>query len=147
MFALTIHSNKQERFKVGDEIRIHVSRKNTSEKPVPTAPTIPTAETSYKVFVEDADGHLAKETPFGRTLRTGKGEHGEETVTVAKSGLFRYLQPGETMNEEIVLNRLYDLSTPGRYTVYVQLRGDLDGSGKSNKLTITLVEASNEPVK
>src|SRR6185437_6267628 len=91
--ALTIRA-KQNGFKIGDEIRIEVVWKNISGKPVLTAPEIPTAETSYKVYVEDDKGSLAPETKFGRRIRTGKGERGEETVTVSESAPLRYLQPG-----------------------------------------------------
>src|SRR5438045_1244511 len=66
--ALTIHS-KQKNFRVGDEIRIQVAWQNTSDKPVLAAQVIPTAETSYKVFVEDDKGNPAAETVLGRRIR------------------------------------------------------------------------------
>ena len=145
-YALTIHG-KQSSFKVGDEIRIEVTWKNTSDRPILAAPDIPTAETKYKVYLEDEKGDLAAETEMGRRLRTGRGEQGQETVTVGQMGLLRYLQPGETMNEEIILNKLYDVSKPGRYTVRVQSQGEPDGFAKSNTVIITVTDSINKPAK
>jgi hypothetical protein len=139
--------SRQNNFKVGGEIRIEVTWTNTSDKPVLAARVIPTAETKYKVYVEDDKGNLAGETTLGRRLRTGKGEQGQETVTVFETAPIRSVQPGESVSEEIVLNKLYDLSRPGKYTVRVQSQADQDGSAKSNTLTITLTDPSNDRAK
>jgi hypothetical protein len=87
-FALTIRG-KQNTFKVGDEIRLQISWKNTSDEPVSFAPVIPTAETSYKVYVEDEKGNSAPETKFGRRIRTGKDGPEHETVIVFETAPIR----------------------------------------------------------
>jgi hypothetical protein len=138
-YTLTIRA-KQNTFKVGEEIRINILWKNTSDQPVSVAPVIPTAETSYKVFVEDEKGNLAAETKLGRRLRTGKDEAGQTTVSVFETAPIRSVQPGESLNEEVVLNKLYDLSKPGKYTVRVQSQSDLNGSAKSDPITITITD-------
>jgi hypothetical protein len=138
-YTLTIRG-KQNSFKVGDEIRVAVTWKNTSGQPVLNAPEIPTAETKYRVYVQDEKGVLATETKMGRRIRTRKGEQGQDTVTVTQTGPFKYFQPGETMTEEIVLNKVYDLSKPGTYFVRVQPQGDSDASAQSNTVMITLTE-------
>jgi hypothetical protein len=136
--ALTIRA-KQDEFKVGDEIRIEIALKNSSNQQFLVAPVIPTAEISYRTYVQDEKGDLAPETKYGRRLRIGKDEAGRDTVIVGESAPLRYLQPGESLKEEIILNRLYDLSKPGRYMVRVQAQSDVAGMAKSNAITITVV--------
>jgi hypothetical protein len=67
--ALMIRS-RQDNFEVGDEIRLEVIWRNTSDQPILAARDIPTAETKYKVYIEDEKGTLAAETKMGRRLRT-----------------------------------------------------------------------------
>ncbi|MCC7157776.1 MAG: hypothetical protein IT161_24560 [Bryobacterales bacterium] len=135
--ALSIRS-KQPEFRVGEEIAIEVTFTNTSEKPVLAAPVLPTAEVSYKLDVRDEKGDPVPETSYGRKLRAGKDDSGRETVTVFQTAPLRYLQPGESIKEQIVLNKLYDLSKPGAYTVQAQAQSDNEGKAKSNRFTITI---------
>jgi hypothetical protein len=137
---------KQSGYKVGEEVRIQVSWKNNSDQPIFYAPEIPTADTSYKVYVEDDKGNPAPETSLGRRVRTGTDEFGHTTIRVFKTAPGRTIAPGESVSEEIVLNKLYDLSKPGRYAVRLNGRDDPDGSSPSNTLTITLTDP-NEPKK
>ena len=136
-YALLIRS-KQPEFKVGDEIAIEVTFTNTSDKPILAAPVIPSAEVSYKLDVRDEKGDPVPETSFGRKLRTGKDDSGRETVTVFRTAPLRYLQPGESIKEQIVVNKMYDLSRPGTYTLQVQAQSDDEGRAKSNRFTITI---------
>jgi hypothetical protein len=138
-YSLTIRS-KQVLFKIGDEIRIEVVWKNTSNRPVQGAPVIPTAEANYIAYVEDDRCNPATETRLGRLNRTGKDESGRETVTVGQSAPIGWLQPGEPMTEQIVLNKLCDLSKPGRYSVRVQMRTGSVGAPKSNAITIQITD-------
>ena len=62
---------------------------------------------------------------------------GETTVIVA-SVATRYLQPGESKKDEIILNKLYDLSKPGKYTVQVLGLDDVRRTVKSNTITVTI---------
>ena len=136
-YRLSIGS-KQLEFKVGDEIVIEVTFTNPSDKPVLAAPALPTAEVSYRLDVRDEKGDLVPETSFGRKLRTRKDNSGRETVTVFQTAPLRYLNPGESIKEHIILNRLCDLSRPGTYIVQAQAQGDDEGSARSNKFTIVI---------
>jgi len=137
-YALSIRA-KHDEFRVGEEIRIEIVLKNISAQPLLAAPVIPTAETSYRAYVQDEKGNSAPETRLSRQLRSDKDEAGRETVTVFETGPVGYLQPGESTKEEIILGRLYDLSRPGKYTVRVQALRDVDGVAKSNPVSITVV--------
>jgi hypothetical protein len=135
--VLTIRANQSD-FKVGEEIRIEIDFKNTSDHQFLAAPEIPTAETSYKAYVRDDKDNLAPETRLGRRLRTGKDDRGQDALNTVTTGPLRYLQPGESIKEGIVLNKLYDLSKPGKYTVQVQTQVDTRGMAGSNKIMITI---------
>ena len=89
-YSLSIRS-KQELFKIGDEIRIEVVWKNTSNHPVQGAPVIPTAEANYIAYVEDDRGNPAPEMRVGRLVRTGRDEARRETVRVEKAAPIRWL--------------------------------------------------------
>ena len=88
--------------------------------------------------VEPGDARRAPETQLGRRLRTEKDELGHETVTVFETAPIRPVQPGEGFTEEIILNKLFDLSKPGKYTLRIQERSDIGGATSSNKTMITI---------
>lgn len=138
-YELTIRT-KQLEFKVGEVITVEITTKNTSEQPSLAAPALTTAEASYKLDVRDEKGETAPETEYERSFRPAKDHLGREiaTVTVVKSGPLRYLQPGETISEQIVLNKLCDVSRPGTYTIEAQSRSGGAGTQKSNRITITI---------
>lgn len=144
-YELTIRT-KQHEFKAGDVIAVEITIKNTSEEPAFAAPALTTAEAKYQIDVRDERGESALETAYERSLRPAKDRLGREieSVTVVKDGPLRLLQPGETMKEVIVLNRLYDLSMAGTYTAQVQVRGDDKDRPRSNQITITIKPKSPE---
>jgi len=60
---------------------------------------------------------------------------------------FQALRPGETREEDIVVTKLYDLSSPGQYSISASRRlGEITTDpnyklvAKSNTLLITIIE-------
>jgi hypothetical protein len=138
-YSLTIRANPAEA-KVGSEVRIMVTVRNISDHPVGILVPMKNLDDAvfyYKTYVREEDGALLPETQQGRKVRTGKGEHGEDVVTVS-SDLERILMPGGIQTHQILLNRLFEFRKPGKYSV--ELDRD-DGAGriaKSNIVTITI---------
>jgi hypothetical protein len=96
---------------------------------VPRSPDPSEAEMFYTVEVHNKDGKDAPETEYGQNVNT--------TGSVLKE----FLQPGETMKEDMILGRLFDLSIAGVYEVQLSRRipDDPDGGTvKSNKITIAV---------
>jgi hypothetical protein len=143
-FTLKIRA-KQAEAKVGSEIWIEIETTNTSSESFMIQAGNPPfwAEYRYKTYVRDEKGDLAPETKLGRIIRTGKDdEHPNGTVIWAGSGgVFRELRPGETAEkDEIILNRLYDLRKPGKYSVQVTAgpKDDPTKIARSNTITVTV---------
>jgi hypothetical protein len=138
-YTLTI-VNKTATGKLGSEIRVAFVLRNESPQSLRVsvqAKALKDICTDYHIYIRDENGHLAPETKFGRRSRTGKDDPGETTVIVGGLGL-RDLQPGGTQAYEVILNDLYDLRQPGKYTVQAQGLDDNGTLVKSNTITLTL---------
>ncbi|HKW58073.1 MAG TPA: hypothetical protein VJN42_12015 [Candidatus Acidoferrum sp.] len=147
-FSVTVKTS-QDNVKAGSEIGIRIILQNTSATDLSMARSngVSQGESHYLIDVRDSSGLTAPETEYERRI-TGK-ENGKRTV-IYGSDIFFTLKPHETLEDEALLNKLYDLRRPGKYTVQVsreipkQLGG---GTVKSNILTITVVEPTPEPPK
>jgi hypothetical protein len=137
-YALAIRASPAEA-KVGSEVRIMVTVRNISDHPVGIQVPMKNLDDGafyYRTYVRDEDGVLLPETKFGRALRTRKGEHGEDAVFVG-ADLELVLMPGGTRTHQLLLNNLFDLKKPGKYSVEVD-RDDAGRIAKSNLVTITI---------
>lgn len=76
-------------------------------------------ELDYHVIVRNAQGQEPPETKWGCRLHGKEGEGDAHDGVSIVSG---HLPPGEVLSEFTVLNRIYDLSVPGQYTVRVERR-------------------------
>lgn len=95
-------------------------------------------ETDYKVEVQDETSKRAPETNYGHKVRTGEDPPGQHTVIVGSSMTFE-VPPGGTVKNKILVNKLYDLSEPGRYEIHVERLDDAGGASiKSNATTFTV---------
>jgi hypothetical protein len=96
------------------------------------------AELDYEVIVRTLDGGELKETPWGRRL------HGKDPDNDAYSGwsIFSYnLLPGKMMKGTTYIDKIYNLTIPGRYAIRVERIGsDHRVIGRSNVLHITIVK-------
>jgi len=125
--------------KAGSEIVIKLAVKNVSrKKKTVTKSNGPLeAELYYKVSVRDAYGNAPKETRYQRQI-TGK-----EPVNIQRSTVYVTLAPNEALSDDMLLNKLFELDEPGRYTVQVtrEIPKELGGGlVKSNIIEITITE-------
>jgi hypothetical protein len=132
-FSVTI-GTAQEAVKPGSTVMVQILYKNTSDHAItlPRSPSPEQGEFLNVIEMRDQMNKRAAETDYGKCLRESGGE-GDMTVVVFT------LQPGETLKDGVLLNKMYDLSRPGKYTIQV-LKTDPDNrtTAKSNKLTITV---------
>lgn len=135
--------------KVGEQVRLEVIAKNSSGQMVKiyTASGKPNggeAEDYNGIDVRDAQGKMLPRID-GRPITRRDG------TIMRTHGLFSLrpvaLAPGEQFRDFTVLNRLFDLTKPGTYTVTVKQEIRLDNAvpepmratSTSNTLTITIV--------
>jgi len=137
-FALELRS-EQDSVPAGSEIKVEITLRNTSNRMIRTSFGLP--EFDYSVRVHDALGRIPAETALARNAKERSYFSNDQSFT---------LQPGESLPAAtLLLTKLYDLSSPGRYTVQVsravpkELGG---GTVESNLLTIAVVQPPDRPV-
>jgi hypothetical protein len=135
-FSLTI-STPQEIVKAGSEVRVDVVLRNTSDHEITLlrSPGTGRGELEFESDVLGEKGNLASQTKYGQQLK----KSGLNAVEGSRI-MFR-LQPGETYEDSMSLNKLYDLSKPGKYKIQLHKRvPEHLGQGvvKSNALVITV---------
>jgi hypothetical protein len=127
--------------KAGSDVTIEVIFTNMSKNHIVFATGAKRedqGETDYKVEVQDETSKRAPETSYGHKLRTGEDPPGQHTVIVGSFVTFE-VPPGGTVKNEILVNKLYDLSKPGKYAIRVERLDDAGGAPiKSNTITLTV---------
>ncbi len=133
-FTITI-TPINSNLRLGDPIMIHIVLQSTSEKQIPM-PEVrhdgTQGEYNYRVTVADSKGGAPPDTDHGKRLKGG-GE-----VMGLRSTIIKSLQKGDTVAEDLDLNTVVKINSPGDYTVQVERADPLYSSlhVKSNKLTI-----------
>jgi hypothetical protein len=118
---------------VGSDARIVITLSNTSDGQILFAhrPGTDNPEFSYRIEVRNAAGREVEETEYGREARQRQQTEGR-TVD--------YVQPGMSTVQTAHVERLVNLSRPGRYTVRVSR---VDPATrvvvKSNEITLNVV--------
>ena len=128
-------SAAREEVKVGEEVRIHVVLTNVSEQTITVlrSPSQEQAEEHYTVRVYDKSGKDATETKYG---------HAAGSYRFGGSEIVKPLAPGETMAEDTILSKQFDLTAPGEYQIQVSRpvsENPKDGVVQSNKIIITVL--------
>jgi hypothetical protein len=135
-------STAKSAVKAGSDITIEVIFTNTSKANILFASGVKRedqGELDYTVHVRDSSAARAPETKRGHLLRTGEDSPGADTYLIISSTMNIDVLPGGTVKREILLNRLYDLSKPGKYTVQVErIIGASALLTKSNALTVSI---------
>ncbi len=88
----------------GDDVLVTVTLTNTSGGPLLASQTLE-GGLDYDVIVLDSSGNKAAETAYGRGMQS----HVSGT-----------LNSGDSISEEIVLNKLFDMTHPGEYSIQVR---------------------------
>jgi hypothetical protein len=89
----------------------------------------------YTVQARDKSGKDAKETKYGRAARR------HELLVISDAAIL--LEPGEKLEEDTILSKLVDLTSPGEYEVQLSRPVSEDPKSDivtSNKITITVTE-------
>jgi|ERR1700682_380463 len=134
-FSLTIET-KNSVARVGEPLHLQVILTNSSHKQLrlAEAPGDPApAEYQYAIEIRDSNGQLATLTAYGRKF-TG-------SIPPRGSRVTRIIESGESVTDEAVLTKLYDLSRPGKYVVQVTRSvPPYLGKGvvRSNRVTIAI---------
>jgi hypothetical protein len=120
--------------KMGAPIRVHVVLTNTSGKAIllSQSPNRSQAELTYKVTVVDASGASVPETKYGAAAHHG-GIGGSEQM--------KALSPGEKLEQDTLIDRQFQFTSPGTYSVQLARAvsdDPSDGYVSSNKIEITL---------
>ena len=139
-FSLTVAAPK-EPIKAGTELRLLVTVTNTSDRDISfiTSPgLIPEDGARYEIDVRDIQGSPAPPSAYLRTKDN-------RIPTEYGSNIARTLGPGESFVDKVTVTRFYDLSQPGKYTIWVALptppRQNLgEGKVKSNSITVTVIQ-------
>jgi len=127
-------------FKSGAKIDIAVNLTNTSDKPVLLrGACAPKGDfDGFTVEVKDIQNNVSPETHLLRV------ERGEETarpddIWTWSGPICGTVPPHEFSNGGFVVNRLYDMVKPGKYTIQVQRKDTYSKMiVKSNMITVTV---------
>ncbi|MGA2834638.1 MAG: hypothetical protein ABSE55_16340 [Terracidiphilus sp.] len=133
--------------KTGEAIRVNVTVTNTSDHSVKLYKALGPdgqAEVANQIDVLDADGKKLSRID-GLAVQVRRQIYHRQ---MPMSRTMIRLDPGQSNEDFLILNNLFDLSKPGKYTVTVGhgLRVDVPGSDPnlmnvpSNTITITVTE-------
>lgn len=134
--SITIEALSSE-VKVGSAIIVKIHLLNTGDSEISSrGPFSDGVDAIYQYDCRDKTGKSAKRDAMG--LFGPGGDHPVESI-----------KPGDSYDELIPINRVCDLSQPGKYTIQVS-RTFKDQSGKdeavkSNLVTITVLPADGPP--
>ena len=120
--------------KVGSEIKIRTKLTNQTDHVITFFDT--NFDCDYPTEVRDDKGNLVPLTPYRQQLRCNDRLGDTRNILVT-------LKPQESIDEEILVHKLYELSRPGSYLVQVSrtIPKKLgDGTVKSNSVKITVTE-------
>jgi len=109
---------------------IHMSRNNGKDS---------ATLSFYTADLRDTKGSVPPETTFNRKLRGEVHSTPENGGIITGSPIIFPLQPGETLKDDMILNDLFDLKVPGKYTVQIQHEDPVTHNPvKSNIITLTI---------
>jgi hypothetical protein len=160
-FSLTIGTPKSA-LPVGSEVRLDVTVTNISDHDVALTWSSP-PELIYAFDIRDSKGRSPAETERlrwvrGKVAKTASGKTVELDSSGKASGRDKVgepvfgvpgvaiqgsvYKPGQGHSESIILNRTYDLSQPGNYTIQLSKKDSATKTVvKSNAITVTITAA------
>jgi hypothetical protein len=100
--------------------------------------TVPSDISSYHFHVEE-NGAEAPKTEFHRHLN-GEFRRGDKEPQLSSGPVISHeIAPGKSYVRRFQLTRYYDLGNPGKYSVYVEVKDQLDHWVRSNTATLDVV--------
>jgi len=132
-FSLVI-SVPRTTVRVGSEVRVKLVLMNISdhEIAVPDEELSDASQFGFGVEVRDSQGRLAHLAESGPASKFGPQSEGSHYMPIVR--------PGKSLEVEININKIYDMSKPGKYTILTHRTHTVE-SGldvKSNTITITV---------
>lgn len=88
---------------------------------------------AFDIDIRDGEGKPVPETTYGLKM------HGKDPRPFSGSVFSTTVHPGETIEQELILSKEYDLNKAGKYTVQVKEKNSVFQNVQSNTITITLV--------
>jgi hypothetical protein len=122
--------------RAGSPLSMKITATNTSGHDV--SYIVSTLGGLYDIYVHDAAGALAPETPEGAQKHFFSPHHRPSGGSVFSARA--HLEAGAKQEIKVEVTKEYDRTKPGKYTVYVE-RPDPENKGKqitSNTITITV---------
>lgn len=141
-FSLTIKADEAT-VKSGSPVWVTAAVQNISGHPLTTVLAYFKDKGGYvyKVSAVNEKGASAPETKHGRRAQGHETpeEESRDFYVVNSSSANYTFSPGETMKDRVEVTKLFDLTTPGKYTIQFQ-EFDLDSNTmlKSNIVTVTV---------
>lgn len=135
-FTIQIHL-RQATIKAGSPIILDIQVVNNSDttKSISVSPGIRFAPSYYEATVLDEKNNAMAETSYGQRMH-GRGD---DPKAIGGGSHFQApIEPGEHVDQEYELNRLYRITDPGIYTIQLR-RNDLLGGGKSVKSNVVVL--------
>ena len=125
--------------RMGSPIPVSVTVKNVSNKEIQWRSEF--ADTAYQAFHFQLtqNGQEMEKTPFHRRVR-GEQRPGDPAAVESGSSIVSPVSAGKSFSFSIDLTRLYQIKTPGQYTLRVSRLDDSDGGAIvfSNAVTVTV---------
>ena len=116
--------------KVGSELKIRTTLTNVTNHVITLRDSIRACD--YPVHVREGSGSLAPETDYQRSLQCNARFTESRNILVI-------LKPRESREDEIIINHLFELNSPGNYSVQVSRRIPKElGPEPINSNTITI---------
>jgi uncharacterized repeat protein (TIGR01451 family) len=101
--------NRQRSFNPGEQIILLITVKNTSKVPAKLSRSCDTIDN--KAFLTDASGHSPPMTDVGKKLTSIFDMYCSRRVLP--------LRPGASKQVNLDISQIYDLSSPGKYTISI----------------------------
>ena len=135
-FSLTI-SSPQPTVRIGEEVPLNIVMTNTSGKDIHYGQPLSVKWAMlFDVHILDSANKPAPETPYGRQL------HGTDRNPASLGGsvFSAHVGPGKTLEQQLMLNKEYEIGHPGKYTIQAERVDAVSGTAvKSNTITLTVV--------
>ena len=129
--TITIDS-KSQNFSSGEVIPIHIVLKNTTDQNFSVFRSIggTLGEAFFSISVTGPDGNAATLTKYGEAIQK------KEVTPISR--IMKTVAPGESIDENIIVDHMFNMTLPGTYVIQVSRASPLDPAVtlKSNTLTI-----------
>jgi hypothetical protein len=141
-FAIDISLRDGNVMTVGSDVRVKIVLTNTSAKTIHIAREKKPEhgeEDGYLPEVRGSGGELAPLTPCGRVAI--KHEYGADPCGTITSTPEFPVKPGETLEDGVIVTRLFKVEQPGSYAIQVsRLDRDSNVVVKSNTINVTVTQ-------